>query len=53
MIFSEGKTADQVVAIAERIALHGDGFLATRVPENQPATAARTPLNEPKAMGFI
>jgi NCAIR mutase (PurE)-related protein len=33
VIFAEGKTAAQVVAIAERIAEHGDGFLATRVPE--------------------
>jgi len=33
VIFAEGKTPAQVVAIAERIAAHGDGFLATRVPE--------------------
>jgi NCAIR mutase (PurE)-related protein len=32
VIFAEGKTAGQVVGIAERIAEHGDGFLATRVP---------------------
>ena len=30
VIFAEGKTAEQVVAIAERIAEHGDGFLVTR-----------------------
>lgn len=34
VIFAEGKTAAQVVAIAERLAAHGDGFLATRVPES-------------------
>ena len=32
VIFAEGKTAGQVIGIAERIAEHGDGFLATRVP---------------------
>jgi pyridinium-3,5-biscarboxylic acid mononucleotide synthase len=31
VIFGEGKTDDQVVAIAERIVEHGDGMLATRV----------------------
>ena len=30
-IFGAGKTADQIVAIAEHIAARGDGFLATRV----------------------
>jgi len=44
VIFAEGKTADQVIAIAERIAAHGDGFLATRVPESmRPALTARFP----------
>jgi NCAIR mutase (PurE)-related protein len=32
VIFAEGKTAEQVTGIAERIAARGDGFLATRVP---------------------
>ena len=31
VIFGEGKTDDQVVTIAQRIAEHGDGVLATRV----------------------
>lgn len=31
VIFGAGKTAEQVVAIAERLAVRGDGFLATRV----------------------
>lgn len=31
VIFGSGKTTDQIVAIAERLAGHGDGFLATRV----------------------
>jgi NCAIR mutase (PurE)-related protein len=44
VIFAEGKTADQVIGIAARIAAHGDGFLATRVPESmRPALAARFP----------
>jgi NCAIR mutase (PurE)-related protein len=44
VIFAQGKTPDQVIAIAERIAAHGDGFLATRVPESmRPALAARFP----------
>jgi NCAIR mutase (PurE)-related protein len=34
VIFAEGKTPAQVVAIAERLAAQGDGFLATRVPES-------------------
>ena len=41
VIFAEGKTSEQVIAIAERIAGHGDGFLATRVPE-----AMRAPIAE-------
>lgn len=31
VLFGEGKTAEQVVEIARRIASHGDGFLATRL----------------------
>ena len=40
VIFAEGKTAEQVVAIAERIAGQGEGFLATRVPEGMRAAIA-------------
>src|SRR4051812_28726595 len=38
VIFAEGKTDDQVVAIAERILEHGSAMLATRV---SPAAAAK------------
>ena len=31
VVFGQGKTPEQVVALAERIAARGDGFLATRV----------------------
>lgn len=31
VIFGSGKSTEQIVAIAERLAAHGDGFLATRV----------------------
>jgi NCAIR mutase (PurE)-related protein len=34
VIYAAGKTAEQVVAIAERIAEGGDGFLATRVTDD-------------------
>ncbi len=37
VVFCEGKTTQQVVAICERLAAANDGFLGTRVPE---ATAA-------------
>ena len=39
VVFGEGKTPEQLVAIAERIAGRGDGFLATRV-----AAEAHEPL---------
>jgi pyridinium-3,5-biscarboxylic acid mononucleotide synthase len=32
VVFGQGKTAEQIVAIAERIASRGEGFLATRLP---------------------
>lgn len=35
VIFAEGKTAEQVVAIADRLALASGGFLATRVTAEQ------------------
>jgi NCAIR mutase (PurE)-related protein len=42
VIFGSGKTAEQIVAIAERLAEHGDGFLATRVePAARAALRAR------------
>jgi len=44
VIFAEGKTAEQVLAIAERISEHGEGFLATRIPASMhEALAARFP----------
>jgi NCAIR mutase (PurE)-related protein len=33
VIFGEGKTVEQTVAIAERLAERGDGFLVTRAPK--------------------
>lgn len=47
VVFGQGKRADQVVAIAERLAAHGDGFLVTRAePEARLALAARFPRAE-------
>ena len=44
VIYCPGKTIDQVVAIAERIAERGDGFLATRADADvRAALAARFP----------
>ena len=44
VIFGEGKRTDHIVAIAERIAERGDGFLVTRVsPEARDALAQRFP----------
>lgn len=52
VIFGSGKTTEQIVAIAERIASRGDGFLATRVePEAREAIADRFPLAEINALG--
>lgn len=39
VVFGQGKTPEQIVGIAERIAARGDGFLATRV-----AAEAHAPL---------
>jgi NCAIR mutase (PurE)-related protein len=33
VVYGAGKSTEQLVAIAQRIAEHGDGVLATRVPE--------------------
>ena len=47
VIFGSGKTDEQVVAIAERLAAHGDGFLVTRIePTAAAAIAARFPAVE-------
>ena len=44
VVFGQGKTPEQVVAIAQRIAARGDGFLATRVAlEAADALAAALP----------
>jgi pyridinium-3,5-biscarboxylic acid mononucleotide synthase len=44
VIFSQGKTPEQVVAIAERLAAAGDTFLATRTSDgHREALAARFP----------
>lgn len=34
VILGQGKTAEQIVAIAERIAAHGEGFLVTRAADD-------------------
>ena len=40
VILGQGKTTDQVVTIAERIAARGEGFLVTRADENARAALA-------------
>ncbi len=48
VVFGQGKTADQVVAIAERLASHADGFLVTRAETDvRLALAKRFPKAEP------
>jgi NCAIR mutase (PurE)-related protein len=52
VVFGQGKTPEQVVAIAERIVARGDGFLATRVElEAGEALAAALPAIELNALG--
>ncbi|HYH83822.1 MAG TPA: nickel pincer cofactor biosynthesis protein LarB [Longimicrobium sp.] len=52
VVFGQGKTPGQVVAIAERIAERGDGFLATRVAqETADALAAALPGIELNPLG--
>ena len=52
VVFGEGKTAAQVVAICERLAAHGDGFLVTRTAaEAQIALQDRFPGVEVNALG--
>jgi NCAIR mutase (PurE)-related protein len=52
VIFGEGKTDDQVVSIAQRIAEHGNGVLATRVaPSAAKAVQAAIPGAEWNELG--
>ena len=52
VVFGQGKTPGQVVAIAQRIAARGDGFLATRLaPETADALAAALPGIELNRLG--
>ncbi len=52
VIFGSGKTPEQVLGIAERIAERGDGFLVTRVaPEAAALLAAAFPAIEVNALG--
>ncbi|HEU4562766.1 MAG TPA: nickel pincer cofactor biosynthesis protein LarB [Longimicrobium sp.] len=52
VVFGQGKTPEQVVAIAQRIAARGDGFLATRVaPEAADALVAALPGIELNTLG--
>jgi NCAIR mutase (PurE)-related protein len=52
VIFASGKTTEQVVAIAERIAEHREGFLVTRVvPEMHEPLRARFPAVELNTLG--
>ena len=52
VIFGQGKTAEQVVAIADRIAVRGDGFLVTRADgDARDALAMAFPNVEINALG--
>ena len=52
VILGQGKTTEQIVAIAERIAAHGDGFLVTRAaPDALSAIERAFPGVEISAMG--
>lgn len=52
VVFGQGKTAEQVVAIAERLAEHGEGFLVTRAEDAaQRALASRWPAADLNALG--
>lgn len=51
VIFGQGKTPEQVVGIAERLAAHADGFLVTRADDAvRAALAVRFPAAEVNAM---
>jgi NCAIR mutase (PurE)-related protein len=52
VIFCQGKTTGQIVAIAERLEAAGGSFLATRVePAHAVALAARFPRVEVNELG--
>ena len=52
VVFGQGKLPEQTVAICERLAAHGDGFLVTRADaDTQRALAARWPSVEVNALG--
>ena len=52
VILAAGKTTDQVVAIAERIAVRGDGFLVTRADASaREAVLERIPAAEANDLG--
>jgi pyridinium-3,5-biscarboxylic acid mononucleotide synthase len=52
VIFGEGKSVEQTLAIAERLAERGDGFLATRTPlDARDALAAAFPSCRINALG--
>jgi len=52
VVFGEGKTPEQVVAICERLAAHGDGFLVTRASgDAQRALLVQFPAAEVNALG--
>jgi NCAIR mutase (PurE)-related protein len=52
VVFGQGKTAEQVVAIAERIVARGDGLLATRLATDAAESlAARFPEIELNVLG--
>jgi pyridinium-3,5-biscarboxylic acid mononucleotide synthase len=52
VVFGQGKTPEQIVAIGERIAARGDGFLATRVaPEAHEMLRAALPGIEINVLG--
>ena len=52
VILGQGKTTDQIVTIAERIAAHGDGFLVTRASgEALAALQQRFPAVDVNALG--
>jgi NCAIR mutase (PurE)-related protein len=57
VVFGQGKTPEQIVAIAQRIAARGDGFLATRVATDAAeALAAALPeieLNVPGRTAYL
>lgn len=52
VVFGQGKTPEQVLAICERLAAHADGFLVTRAePEAQRILAARFPAASVNPLG--